>query len=176
GSFERDADDGEYPFVWDSFDDLEAWISAEESKNSIELLRKDSIPNKNKREREWLVRHVWVCARQGFGGKKKYTAKKPDQTRKIPNKRVASGCPCRLVVKSYVSTEKLRGRYEASHSHPIGSANLVYTRISNVVKNKIEDLLRQGVRPDIVVNIQYFRRDRAITDVVYVTASTRSWQ
>ncbi|KAJ7104927.1 hypothetical protein C8R44DRAFT_587581, partial [Mycena epipterygia] len=42
------------------------------------------------------------------------------------------------------------GRYENNHSHPIGSQNLIYTRIPVAALLKIEEDLRAGVRPEIL--------------------------
>ncbi|KAJ7767492.1 hypothetical protein DFH07DRAFT_707906, partial [Mycena maculata] len=136
GSFQRDADDGLYPLVWDSFTDFQAWIRVEQSEKSIELSHKERIPNKNIREHEWTDRHIWVCARQGSSGQKKYEAKFPERGRKIPNKRTK--CPCRLVVKTYPAISAVRGRYEGEHAHPIGAGNLKYTRIPEHAKKMIE--------------------------------------
>ncbi|KAJ7025760.1 hypothetical protein C8F04DRAFT_926919, partial [Mycena alexandri] len=74
-----------------------------------------------------------------------------EQTRKIPNKRI--DCPCRVVGKSYPGTTIILGKYEDSHSHPIGSENLIYTRIPLAVRQQIEDDLRAGIRPEITVSL-----------------------
>ncbi|KAJ6542164.1 hypothetical protein DFH09DRAFT_1041288, partial [Mycena vulgaris] len=73
-----------------------------------------------------------------------------DQGRKIGSKRTP--CPCRVVVKSYPEMTTLLGKYESEHSHPIGSQNLKYTHIPDAVLHQIEDDLRRGVRPEIVVS------------------------
>ncbi|KAJ7697853.1 hypothetical protein B0H17DRAFT_858058, partial [Mycena rosella] len=40
---------------------------------------------------------------------------------------------------------------EGSHSHPIGSQNLIYTRIPVATLLQIERDLRDGIRPEVVV-------------------------
>ena len=39
-------------------------------------------------------------------------------------------CPCRLVVKSYPNMDLVLGRYDGSHSHPVGKDNAKFTRLS----------------------------------------------
>jgi hypothetical protein len=153
GSYQRDVDEGQYPLAWMSLRDVQAWIRNKEANNSIELHVKDIIQNKNKREHQWTSRHVYVCSRQGTGGQKKYVPRdtgKEKKERKVPNKRIP--CPCRLVVKTYPGTVRVLGRYEGSHSHPTGSDNLKFTRIPLSTREEIGKLLREGVRPEIVVN------------------------
>lgn len=86
----------------------------------------------------------------GIGGKSKYALKR-EQTN-ILNKRM--DCPCRVVKKSYPGTSIILRKYEDSHSHPIGSENLIYTRIPLDLHQQIEDDLRAGIQPDITVSLQ----------------------
>jgi hypothetical protein len=149
GSYQYDLASGKYPLSWTSLSNLEAWIRAEESQKSIELALKEVVPNKGKGAHHWSKKHVYVCARMGTGGKSKYIPKN-NQERKIGSKRTP--CQCRLVVKIYPSTDTLLGTYENDHSHPIGSQNLIYTHIPAAVLCRIEDDLRNGVRPESVVS------------------------
>ncbi|KAF8206761.1 hypothetical protein K438DRAFT_1475563, partial [Mycena galopus ATCC 62051] len=43
------------------------------------------------------------------------------------------------------------GRYKNEHSHPIGLQNLIYTNIPAAVFCRIEDDLRAGPHPEIVL-------------------------
>ncbi|KAF8168830.1 hypothetical protein K438DRAFT_1429353, partial [Mycena galopus ATCC 62051] len=43
------------------------------------------------------------------------------------------------------------GRYTKDHSHPIGSENLIFNRIPPDVRRQIEQDLRAGIRPSIVL-------------------------
>ncbi|KAJ7025281.1 hypothetical protein C8F04DRAFT_1300355 [Mycena alexandri] len=105
GSYQHDLDSGQ----------------AEETTKSVSFLLKEVEPNRGKTAHEWTAKHIYVCARMGTGGKSKYVPKR-EQIRKIPNKRI--DCPCRVVGKSYPGTTTILGKYEDSHSHPIGSENL----------------------------------------------------
>jgi hypothetical protein len=153
GSYEDDLASGRYPLSWTSLGEMEVWIRAEETEKTIELILKEVEPNRGKRDHQWTKKHIYVCARMGTGGKSKYILKR-DQQRKIASKRTP--CPCRLVAKTYPGTRIILGRYENEHSHPIGSSNLIYTRIPAAVLRKIEDDLRDGVRPEIVVRVLSF--------------------
>ncbi|KAJ7488890.1 hypothetical protein FB451DRAFT_1166629 [Mycena latifolia] len=64
--------------------------------------------------------------------------------------RAEDGCPCRLTIKTYPDTARVLGLYAADHSHPTGDENVVFTRIPVQTRSKIEELLRQGIRPDLV--------------------------
>jgi hypothetical protein len=134
---------------------MQIWLRAEERKNTIEFVVKEARPNKNKKDHHWLVKHIYVCARQGSGGVKKYDPKHPDRVRNIPARRAEDGCTCRLTVKTYPDTSNILGLYVPEHSHPIGNANVVYTRIPVETRNQIERLLRDGMRPDLVVSIPF---------------------
>ncbi|KAK7013804.1 hypothetical protein R3P38DRAFT_3362725 [Favolaschia claudopus] len=126
-----------------------AWIQREEEDKGISFLRKEAEPNRGKTEHQWIMKYIFVCARMGTGGKSKYVPKHPERTRKIPNKRL--DCSARIVGKSYPARTTILGRYEASHSHPIGGANLIFTRIPPAVRQRIEEDLRAGIRPDVVL-------------------------
>ncbi|KAJ7602616.1 hypothetical protein DFH06DRAFT_953877, partial [Mycena polygramma] len=136
GSYQYDLSSGKYTLSWPSFSALKAWLRVEESEKTIELAVKEVVPNKGRGEHLWKKKHVYVCAQMGTGGKSKYVPK-TNQTRKIPSKRLS--CPCRLVAKTYPGTETILGRYEDSHSHPIGSQNLIFTHIPPAVLRQIEE-------------------------------------
>ncbi|KAJ7150786.1 hypothetical protein C8R46DRAFT_1305589, partial [Mycena filopes] len=128
------------------------WLREEEKKLTIQFSSKEARPNKAKKDHQWLVKHIYVCARQGSGGKSKYVQKHRDRVRNIPARRAEDGCTCRLTVKTYPGTSVLLGLYLPDHSHPIGRENMVYTRISAETRAEIERLLREGMRPDLVLN------------------------
>ncbi|KAJ7221006.1 hypothetical protein B0H12DRAFT_1031614 [Mycena haematopus] len=152
GSYERDIADG-YTLKWNSLGEMQLWLRNEERKNSIEFVTKEPRRNSNKKDHHWLMKYIYVCARQGSGGKSKYVPKHPERLRNIPARRAEDGCKCRLTVKTYPDTISVLGLYVPAHSHPIGNANVVYTRIPVQTRAEIERLLREGMRPDLVVSI-----------------------
>ncbi|KAJ7748748.1 hypothetical protein DFH07DRAFT_696269, partial [Mycena maculata] len=135
GSYQSDLDSGQYQLSWTSPAELQAWIRAEEIDKTVELILKESEPNRGTTDHQWTKKHVYVCARMGTGGKSKY-APKCNQERKVDSKRMP--CPCRLVAKTYPNTHMILGRYDSSHSHPVGSDNLKYTRIPSATLLQIE--------------------------------------
>ncbi|KAJ7128412.1 hypothetical protein C8R44DRAFT_700955, partial [Mycena epipterygia] len=114
---------------------------------TIEFVKKDDRP-RDPAITTWTQKSVFVCSRQGSGGKSKYRAKN-SWTRKIESKR--SGCPCRLTVKSYPGTSEVLGFYKPDHTHAIGDDNLKYTRLDADTRKEIEKLLRLGVEPKKVL-------------------------
>ncbi|KAJ7291853.1 hypothetical protein C8J57DRAFT_1043714, partial [Mycena rebaudengoi] len=98
----------------------------------------------------WLQKTIYVCSRQGSGGKSHYQPTK-GFARKIPSKR--TGCPCHLTVKTYPGTTEVLGLYKSEHSHPIGDENLGYTRLDVETRKEIENYLRLGVEPKKVLEI-----------------------
>ncbi|KAJ7687489.1 hypothetical protein B0H17DRAFT_1136217 [Mycena rosella] len=152
GSYEHDVADGQYTLKWNSLADMTVWLRNEEQTNSIELVCKEPRSNKNKKDHHWLIKYLYVCARQGSGGKSKYVAKNAERVRNIPARQAEDGCPCRLTVKTYPNTPRVLGLYITEHSHPTGDANIIFTRIPLQTRGKIEELLRQGMRPDLVLN------------------------
>ncbi|KAJ7029405.1 hypothetical protein C8F04DRAFT_962988, partial [Mycena alexandri] len=91
-----------------------------------------------------MTTDIYVCSRQGSGGKSKYQ-KKRDWGRKISSKR--TGCPCRLTVKTYPGTSEVLGFYKSDHSHATGDENLKYLRLDKETRLEIETMLRLGVEP-----------------------------
>ncbi|KAJ7301891.1 hypothetical protein DFH08DRAFT_622795, partial [Mycena albidolilacea] len=71
--------------------------------------------------------------------------KKTARGRKVPSKRILTGCPCRLTVKTYLGTDEVLGRYTHGHSHPTGDANARFIRIPVETRLRIAELLRMGV-------------------------------
>ncbi|KAJ6570995.1 hypothetical protein DFH09DRAFT_916772, partial [Mycena vulgaris] len=114
---------------------------------SIEFVKKNNLP-RHPSITTWKETHVYICARQGSGGRSKYQ-RKNTWDRKIPSKR--TGCPCRLTVKSYPGTSEVLGFYKLAHSHDIGDENLRYMRLDAETRKEIEKLLRLGVEPKKVL-------------------------
>ncbi|KAJ7113248.1 hypothetical protein C8R43DRAFT_903346, partial [Mycena crocata] len=91
----------------------------------------------------------YVCSRSGTGGIKHYTRLHPEWVSKIPSKR--TGCDCTLLVKQYPGTQVILGRYTDQHNHPLGAANLRFTRIPTETREYIASLLRMEVKQDAIL-------------------------
>lgn len=151
GTFDYDADPRRYPLLWPSEDAFADWKRTEERKKSIELRyhKKDNPTMQAKKH--WLKKITYLCARNLTGGKSKYV-RKTDRQMKLASKKIDAGCPARLVIKFYPDREEIRGKYIEEHSHEIADSNLIYTRIPIETRESIAAMLRQGVKPDIVVS------------------------
>jgi hypothetical protein len=121
-------------------DAMNLWLRKEERVNFIELRLKEVVPHPYN---HWDEKLVYVCARQGTGGVKAYEKKKARHRKKVPTKRMS--CPCRLVVKSYPNMDLVLGRYDGSHSHPVGKDNAKFTWLSHDARILIAEKLRAGV-------------------------------
>ncbi|KAJ6592787.1 hypothetical protein B0H19DRAFT_920796, partial [Mycena capillaripes] len=53
---------------------------------------------------------------------------------------------------TYPDTTMILGLYVPEHSHPTGDDNVRYTRIPLQARAEIENLLREGMRPDLILN------------------------
>ncbi|KAJ7745004.1 hypothetical protein DFH07DRAFT_703742, partial [Mycena maculata] len=136
GSFEWDLQRN-YKLRWESWDATKAWMRAECRDKSIEFIKKE-VPARPPSITAWDETHVYVCARQGSGGKSAYQQRN-NWTRKVPSKR--TGCPCRLTVKTYPSTPEVLGFYKPDHSHVTGDDNLKYMRLDAETREEIEKYL-----------------------------------
>ncbi|KAF8134712.1 hypothetical protein K438DRAFT_1522180, partial [Mycena galopus ATCC 62051] len=137
GSFEWDLERN-YKLRWPSWEAMKVWMKAESLDKSIELIWKESPP-RHSNNTVWLETHVYVCTRQGSGGKSTYQPKH-NWERKIDSKRI--GCPCRLTVKMYPGTSEVLGYYKEDHSHATGDANLKYMCLDVETHQEIEKYLR----------------------------------
>jgi hypothetical protein len=169
GSFEHDQA-GDYMLRWASLDDMRTWLRKEEKGKTIEFRRREVHCNDDI-EPVWSEKHIYLCARQGSGGLKKYK-KKYAWTRKVPVKRTS--CGCRLTIKTYPGTQTVLGLYRPEHDHPIGDENARFTRLPEATRAEIERLLRLGVEPKVVVrifdilSISYQLMDASISSLKFV--------
>ncbi|KAJ7033910.1 hypothetical protein C8F04DRAFT_1352234, partial [Mycena alexandri] len=136
GSFEWDLQRN-YKLRWESLEAMKGWMKVECHDKSIEFIKKD-IPARHPSITVWTETRVYVCARQGSGGKSAYQQKK-NWTRKIGSKR--TGCPCRLTVKTYPGTSEVLGFYKSDHTHATGDDNLKYMRLDAETRQEIENYL-----------------------------------
>jgi hypothetical protein len=131
-SFYYDRVRGGYPMEWTGPAEFEVWCREEELAYSIELIPSNTVH----RGKLWTLKQTYVCSRQPSGGPKKYQKKFPDWQWKIESKKM--GCRCRIIIKSYPHTSTILGRYVSEHDHEIGLANIAYTWMSWVAREKIK--------------------------------------
>jgi len=90
-----------------------------------------------------------VCLHELGRGGTKYVKKHPERKRKIPSKK--TDCPCNIVIKRYPDTERILGRYEREHNHPIGITNVPFTRLSAGSRKRMRDMVSQKIDPREIV-------------------------
>ena len=118
GSMMYDRKKGRMTKEWANEEDLQAWLAAKESDNSIELIVSYIVRSDSPDWREWRVLR---CSRK-FTGRKKNYQNKHAWERKIPSKK--TGCPCTLTLKRYPETETILGKYKDQHDHTLSNDNL----------------------------------------------------
>ncbi len=145
GSFYYDQVQGGYPMEWARPAKFEVWCQEEELAYSIELIASSTVHS----GKLWVLKHVYVCSHQLSGGQSKYQKKIPDWQCKINSKK--TGCWCRIVIKYYPHTSAILGRYASKHDHEIGLANIAYTQMLRVAREKIKYKLSQKIDPREIV-------------------------
>jgi hypothetical protein len=145
-SFLNDVETGRFPYEWGNLAEFDMWRRTEELAYSIELISKEVQKGTNGL---WTLKRDYVCSRGYSGGRSKYQKKEPDRQQKIGSKK--TGCHCKLVIKLYPHTPIVRGRYENDHNHEIGLANIAFTRMSPIARERINNMLQQKVDPREIV-------------------------
>jgi hypothetical protein len=149
-SFYYDRIRGRYPMEWAGPAEFEVWHQEEELTYSIELIPSNTVHG----GKLWTLKRTYVCSRQPSRGPKKYQKKFPDRQWKIESKK--TGCRCHIVIKSYLHTSAILGHYVSEHDHEIGLANIAYTWMSQVAREKIKYKLSQKIDPrEIVRNANF---------------------
>jgi hypothetical protein len=69
---------------------------------------------------------------------------------KIPSKK--TGCRCRLVIKQYLHTDAILGKYEEKHDHPLGDDNLRFLRLSENTKNLVMEMIHTRIDSKAIVS------------------------
>lgn len=118
GSLAYDCKKGGMTHEWNNEDDFWAWLAAEESSNSIELIVSQIRCSDSGAWQEWCL--FW-CSHEFMGGNVTYQCKN-DWERKIPSKK--TGCQCCLTIKLYLQSDTILGKYENEHDHTLGNDNL----------------------------------------------------
>jgi len=115
---------GILPLEWLNLAAFDVWHQNEELAHSIELI-KSTIARGGQ---VWTLRHIFMCSCEDGRRGSKYVKKHLERKQKIPSKKM--GCPCNIVIKCYLDTERILGRYKRDHDHPIGIANVPFTCLS----------------------------------------------
>jgi len=148
GSFNWDWEHGRFSHEWASLAKFETWRRVEERASSVELVASTTWP-----DRKLYIRlQLFVCGCQDSGGGRTYQKKNPDRERKIPSKK--TGCHCEILIKQYLHTSTVLGRYIADHDHEIGAANIAHTRLSGTTWERIKMMLVQTIDRQEIVSCQ----------------------
>jgi hypothetical protein len=147
GSITRDRKRRSPTHEWNSLDEFQTWRRNQELEHGIELLlvRTYSVGSPL-----WHEKRIYVCSRQGTGGKPKYIRKRMDRIQSRPSKR--TGCRCRIIVKTYHHVPTVLGWYRAEHDHATGVANLRFTRLQDSTRTYVSSLLRTQMKPREIVS------------------------
>ena len=132
---------------WSSLDEFKTWRMKEQLDHGIELLL---VRMHSASSSLWHERRIYVCSRQGTGGKYKYIKKHPERIRSRPSKQ--TGCRCGVIVKTYLHTSTVLGWYRAEHDHATGIPNLRFTRLQDSTRAYVSSLLRRNMEPKEVVS------------------------
>ena len=145
GSFNWDQEKGSFNLEWASLAEFQIWCQTEARASSIELNASSSRTGGI----HWTRRQCYVCRCEDSGGGRAYEKKHPEWQCKIGNRK--SGCGCHIIIKEYLHTLTVLGRYVAEHDHEIGTANIAYTRLSGAARERIKSMLSQKIdRKEIV--------------------------
>ncbi|KAH7885986.1 hypothetical protein F5I97DRAFT_1876854 [Phlebopus sp. FC_14] len=122
-----DSDDG-YTLVFPNIAAFQQWRAQEEENQMVEFVKGDTHGSKAVPPR-FKDHTKLVCARHSRSGRKKYVKKHPERVRKVPSRKLeGQGCQASISYKTYFDTEEVRVCYISEHSHPVGLANLPFTR------------------------------------------------
>ena len=147
GSITYDREHG-FNLEWYSKEAFKDWLDNEQTAKSIEL-RPSKIEHGTAL---YTTNQIFRCARNGTGGLKPYQ-KKTTRERKIESKRIASGCPALVQIKTYPHTNIVLGKYISNHSHAIGLENLKFIWMHDSTREMIAKMVRYGRNDkDIVSN------------------------
>jgi hypothetical protein len=146
GSITYNWEKGRMPLEWENEDKFLVWLAAEEHVQMIKLIvsvtEESDSPN-------WRARHMYRCLQEFSGGKQdRETVHEWDQ--KIPS--MKTGCQCRLIIKKYLQTETILGKYDSRHNHPLGDENLRYLRLSHKIRSLVMDMIREGTDPEAIMS------------------------
>jgi hypothetical protein len=150
GSFNSDWNHG-YPHEWPNLEAFHEWRRNEESAHTIELrIAKTEYGTKTLGRTLWTIKYVYRCTRQRIG-QKADQKKNPERQQKVPRK--GTGCNCQIIIKLYLHTPIVLGRYATEHNHELGESNIMYTCLLDGARQQIRSLLIQKVAAQEIVRI-----------------------
>jgi hypothetical protein len=151
GSITHDRKRGKMTMEWANEGEFLAWLAAEESDKSIELIVSHTAHSDSPL---WRARRILKCSREWTGGQpaqnKSAATASSRQNRKIPSKK--TGCRCCLTIKLYRHTETILGKYENEHNHPLGDENLRFTRLSDMTRDLVMDMVHMRIEPKAIMS------------------------
>lgn len=145
GGFESDNLSATYNLRWASTIEFTKWLEEEQRTKCYEL----NLQKTDKGVR-FSSKYRYVCGRRRTGGEKLYAKLNSGRVRKVDEPKII-GCPCTLIVKTYLNTETVLGYFTHEHSHPLGEENLKFTYIPPAARERMLDMLRQHVDIDYIV-------------------------
>ncbi|KAI6031559.1 hypothetical protein BKA83DRAFT_4202233 [Pisolithus microcarpus] len=126
----RDSDDG-YTLIFPNLTAFQEWRAREEETQMVEFVKGDTHGSKAIPPR-FKDHTKLVCARHSRSGRKKYPSPPLSHTLVadvlLSWKLEGQGCQASISYKTYYDTEEVRVCYVSEHSHPVGPANLPFTR------------------------------------------------
>jgi hypothetical protein len=72
----------------------------------------------------------------------------------IPSKK--TGWQCCLMIKHYLHTDTILGKYEDEHDHAIGDENLRFTRLLDTTKALVMDMVCTGIDSKAIVHDELY--------------------
>jgi hypothetical protein len=145
GSITRDKKRRSPSHEWNTLDEFETWRMKEQLDHGIMLLL---VRTFSARSSLWCEKRVYVCSRQGTGGKSKPIGKHLERIGSRPSNR--TGCRCRVIIKTYPHTSTVLGWYRAEHDHATGILNLGFTRSHDSTRAYAPGLLRHTKPKELV--------------------------
>ncbi|KAH9026919.1 hypothetical protein EDB83DRAFT_2526514 [Lactarius deliciosus] len=135
----------DFNLEWESLEDFHKWHENEQRAHGIELCTAHTKRPRGSVKQSTVFNgsQLFVCVRQGTSGIKHYEKKTNHESR--DTKRIESGCPCHVRIKTYPHTSTILGRYAPNHSHPTSKDNLKYIWIRVPTLEQITGLIRLGL-------------------------------
>ena len=134
-SFTYNHEKGGMTHEWADADMFLTWLTAKELEKAMELIVSQVEQLDSLIWQEW---HMYQCTREYIGRKYHDCHRTTKWERIIPSK---TGCWCHLTIKLYPDTDKILKKYEEEHDHAIGNENLHFTRLLDMTKELVTNLV-----------------------------------
>jgi hypothetical protein len=173
GSIMYDWENG-FDLEWESIDEFHQWRENEQQAHSIELRLAHTESSQG--SMVYTGSRLWVCSCQGMGGDTHYKRTTDCKSRK-EHKRLNSGCPCQVKIKTYPHTLTILRKYAPDHLHLTGKDNLKHVRIRVPMWEHVMELIRLGLMDKEIVcdnlsghysicNLIYYRKSGSGLSIV----------